>query len=108
MALTVDDDITVMGGIMRDKEIIQDLIEVAEEEVPEEDEEVNDEMIAKPTTEEIRKAIDPLVDFLMFTQSGEIGTTALKAAKLSEKELCESMKQTLISDFFEKNDFLTQ
>ena len=36
----------------------------------------------------------------MFTQSGEIGTIALKAAKLFEKELCESMKQTFISDFF--------
>ena len=38
----------------------------------------------------------------MFTQSSEIGTIALKAAKLFEKELCESMKQTFISDFFEK------
>ena len=38
----------------------------------------------------------------MFTQSCEIGTIALKAAKLFEKELCESMKQTFISDFFEK------
>ena len=38
----------------------------------------------------------------MFTKSGEIGTTGLKAAKLFEKELCESMKQTFISDFFEK------
>ena len=43
-----------------------------------------------------------LVHFSMFTKSGEIGTTGLKAAKLFEKELCESMKQTFISDFFEK------
>ena len=49
--LTVDDDIAVMGGIMTDEEIVQDLIEVAEEEVREEDEEVNDETITKPTTE---------------------------------------------------------
>ena len=52
----------------------------------------------KPTAEEIRKAIDTIVDFSMFTQSGEIGKIALKAAKLFEKELCESMKQTFISD----------
>ena len=37
----------------------------------------------------------------MFTQSGEIGTIALKATKLFE-ELYESMKKTFISDFFEK------
>ena len=40
----------------------------------------------------------------MFTQSGEIGTIALKAAKLSEKELCVSIFQT----FSRKNDFLTR
>ena len=89
---------------MTDEEIVQDLIEVAEEEGQEEDEQVTDEAITKPTTKEIiRKSIDTLVDFSMFTQSGEIGTIALKAAKLFEKELCESIKKTFISDFFEKN-----
>ena len=90
--LTVDDDITVMRGVTTDEEIVQDLIEVAEEEVQEEDEEVTNETITKPTTEEIRNAIDTLVDFLIFTLSGEIGTIALKATKLFEKELCKSMK----------------
>ena len=101
--LTVDDGIAVMGGVMIDEEIVLDLIEVAEKEVQEEKyEEVTDEMITKPTAEEICKAIDTLVDFSMFTESGEIGTIALKAAKLFEKELCDSMKQTFISHFFEK------
>ena len=100
---TVEDGIAVMGGVMIDEEIVLDLIEVAEKEVQEEKyEEVTDEMITKPTAEEIRKAIDTLVDFSMFTESGEIGTMALKAAKLFEKELRESMKQIFISDFFEK------
>ena len=63
-----------MGVVMTDEEIVQDLIEVAVEEVQEEDKEVTDETITKPTTEEIRKAIDTLVDFSMFTQSGKIGT----------------------------------
>ena len=49
--LTGDDHIAVMGGVMTDKEIVQDLTEVAEEEVQEEDEEVTDEMMTKPTTE---------------------------------------------------------
>ena len=94
--LTVHNDIAVMGGIMTDEEIAQDLIEVAEEKVQEEDEEVTDETITKPTTEEIRKNIDTLVDFSMFTHSGEIGAIALKVGKLFEKELSESMKQALI------------
>ena len=100
--LTVDDDFAVMGGVMTVEEIVQDLIEVAEEEVQEEDKEITDETIMKPTTEKNRQTIDTLVNFSIFTQSGGIGTIALKASKLFEEELCESMKQTFISDFFEK------
>ena len=68
----------------------------------ENDEEVTDETITKPTAEEIHKVIDTLADFSMFTKKKEIETIALKAAKLFEKELCQSMKQTFISDFLEK------
>ena len=100
--LTVDDDFAVMGGVMTVEEIVQDLIEVAEEEVQEEDKEITYETIMKPTTEKNRQTIDTLVNFSIFTQSGGIGTIALKASKLFEEELCESMKQTFISDFFEK------
>ena len=87
--LTVDDDIAVMEGVMTDEEIVQDLIEI-------------DGTITKPTTEEIRRAIDTLVNFSMFSQSGKIGKIAWKASKLFEKELCDSVKQTFVSDFFEK------
>ena len=52
--VTVDDDIAVMGGVMTDEEIGQDLIELAEEEVQGEDEEVTDETITKRTNEENR------------------------------------------------------
>ena len=100
--LTVDDDIAIMGDVLTDDEIVQDLIQVAKEEVQKEDEEVTDETITKPTIAEICKSIGTLVDFLMFTHSGEIGTIALKVAKMFEKVLCESMKETFISDFFEK------
>ena len=65
-------------------------------------------MIRKSTTGKVYKAIDTLVDFSIFTQSGKIGTIALKAAKSFEKDLCESIKQTFISNVFKKNDFLTQ
>ena len=98
--VTVDNDIAVMGGVMTYEKIVQDLIEVGKEEVQEEDEEVTDETITKPTTEEIRNAIYTFVNISMVTQSGEIGTIALKVAKLFGKELNESMKETFISDFF--------
>ena len=87
---------------MTDEEIVQDLVEVAEEVLKEEDEEVADETVTKRTTEETHWDIDTFVDFLMLTQSGLIGTITLKAAKLFKKGLCESMKQTSISYFFEK------
>ena len=44
---TVDNDIAVMGGVMIDEEIVQDLIE---EELQEVEEEFTDETITKPTT----------------------------------------------------------
>ena len=99
--ITIDDDISVMGGVMTDEDIVQDIVEVVEEETQEEEgNEVSDETVTKPTTEEVPKAIDTLVNFSMFTQSGEIGRLTLNASKLFEKELCESLKQTSILDFF--------
>ena len=96
--LTID-DISVMGGVMTDEDIVQDIVEAVEE-TQEEGNEMLDEMMTKPTTEEVHKATDTLVNFLMFNQSGEIGRVALNASKLFEKELCESLKQTSILDFF--------
>ena len=75
--LTVDDNIAVMGGLITDEVIVQYIIEVLEEEVREDAEETN-ETLTKPTTEEIRKAINTLVSFSMFTRSGEIGKIAMK------------------------------
>ena len=103
--LSVDDDIAVMLCVITDEEIVQNLIEVAKEKVQEEDEEVTDKTITKPTTEEICKAIDTLIDFSMFSQSGEIRTIALKAAKQFEKELCQLMKQHLFQTFSRKMSF---
>ena len=63
--LKVDGNIAVIEGVMTEEEIVQDIIEVAEEEVQEEDEKDIDETLTKSTTEEICKAIDALVNFLM-------------------------------------------
>ena len=52
--LTIDDNIAVMGGVMTDKEIVQDIRDVVEEEVQEVDEEDADESLTKPTTKEMR------------------------------------------------------
>ena len=87
---------------MTDEEMFQDKIEVVEEEVQEKNKEDTDETLTKPKTEGFREAIDTFVNFSMFTESGEIRTIAMKASTLFEKEPCESMKQTLISNFFKK------
>ena len=99
--LTIDDDVSVMGGVMTDEDIVQDIVEVVEEETLEEEgNKISDETVTKPTTEEVRKAIDTLVNFSMLTQSCDIGRVALNASKLFEKELCESLKQTSTLNFF--------
>ena len=77
--LTVDDDIAVMGGVMTNEEIVQDLIEVAVKEVQEENEEVTDETITKPTTDEIAKSIDTLVDFSIEWQNWNNSFESCKA-----------------------------
>ena len=89
--LTVEDNIAVIGGVMTDEEIGQDIIEVVEEELQEEDEESTDENLMKPTTEEIRKTIDTLETFLMFTKSDKIRVIPKKASTLFIKELWELM-----------------
>ena len=89
--LTVEDNIAVIGGVMTDEEIGQDITEVVEEELQEEDEESTDENLMKPTTEEIRKTIDTLETFLMFTKSDKIRVIPKKASTLFIKELWELM-----------------
>ena len=73
--------------------------EVQEDESEEFD---DDELVTKPTAEEIPKATDTLINVSMFTENGEIGVVAMKASTLFEKELCDSLKQASISDFFKK------
>ena len=98
----IDDNIVVMGRLMTDEEIVQDIIVVVEEEVQEENEEDTDETLKKSTAEKICKAIDTLLNFSMFTNSNEIGMIAMKASTLFEIELCESMKQTSNFGLFQK------
>ena len=97
----VPEDFTYEDMLTIDEDIVQVIVEVVEEETQEEEgNEISDETATKPTTEEVRKAIDTLVNFSMFTQSDDIGRVALNASKLFEKELCESLKQTSVLDFF--------
>ena len=77
--LTVDHNIAVMREVMTDEELAWGINEVADEELQEEDNEDTDGTLTKPMTEEICKAIDTLVNFCMFTESGKIGTIAMEA-----------------------------
>ena len=60
-----------------------------------------DKIATKPTTLEIRRAIETLVNFSMFTESGEIDNMTMVSA-LVQKELATSMKQKAITDFLKK------
>ena len=86
--LMVDDNVAVTGEPMTDEEILQEIQEI--DTVEEKENDSVDEMVAKPTPEETRNAIETLVNFSMFTESGEIGDIAVKASTLVEKELYRS------------------
>ena len=102
--LMVDDDITVMEGMIMKKEFLQEICET-ETGNEEEDEENGDKEMKlqnKKTQQQIHQAIETLVDFSTFTESRETGATALKVSYLIEIEINDSMRQVTILDFFKK------
>ena len=102
--LMVDDDITVMEGMIMKKEFLQEICET-ETGNEEEDEENGDKEMKlqnKKTQQQIHQAIETLVDFSTFTESRETGAIALKVSYLIEIEINGSMRQVTIVDFFKK------
>ena len=74
-------------------------------EVEEDDEEegtAEDEVPVKPSNEEVRQAIETLLTYSLFTESGEVGAMATKVSSVVESELTRFLKQVTITDFFKK------
>ena len=76
---------------------IEKLIEVEDDEEDGGDEDIS---LEKPTSIQLRSAIETLLDFSFFTESDEVQRCTLEVSKLIEKELSQSLKQASIKDYF--------
>ena len=102
--LSVDDDVVVTAQALTDAEILEeirgDTVEVEEDD--EEEGTAEDEVPVKPLNEEVRQAIETLLTYSLFTESGEVGAMATKISSVVESELTRFLKQMTITDFFKK------
>ena len=54
----------------------------------------------KPNSQEVFRAIETLLDYSMFTNSGEIGKLSRKMSSMVEKENLKLKRQKKITGFF--------
>ena len=100
-----DIEVTTSHGKLTTADIIAEVTGTQEED--EEDKEgdaIEDEdVITKPTTEEVLKAISVLEDLSIFSKFGEAMMKSLKDLNHNiQKDFLCTRKQTVISDFFLK------
>ena len=63
----------------------------------------DDECLQKPTTADVRNAIDTLMDLSLFVESDGIRSSIVNVSKLIEKELSSHLRQATIHDYFHKD-----
>ena len=99
-----DIELTTSHGKLTTADIIAEVTGAQEEDEKEEDDEGEDEdVIRKPTTEEVLKAISVLEDFSLFSSFEKAMMKSLKDLNHNvEKDVLCTRKQTFISDFFSK------
>ena len=96
-------DDTATEPVLSDESILAMVREIEEPiEVEDDEEDGGDEDISleKPTSIQLRSAIETLLDFSFFTESDEVQRCTLEVSKLIEKELSQSLKQASIKDYF--------
>ena len=61
---------------------------------------VNDNCQEKPTSIQLRSAIETLLDFSLFMKPEEVQRCTMKISGLIENELSKNLKQASIKDYF--------
>ena len=79
-----------------------DVISVDDDEIGEYETD-DDECLQKPTTADVRYAIDTLMDLSLFVESDGIRSSIVNVSKLIEKELSSHLRQATIHDYFHKD-----
>ena len=98
----VDRDVQVTEGLLTEEEIVEEIRGIFDEE-NENDVEIaerSEDIPIKPSSQEVFRAVETLLDYSMFTNSGEIGKLATKVPLMVEKENLKLKRQKKITDFF--------
>ena len=99
----VDRDVQVTEGLLTEEEIVEEVRGIFDEENENDDVEIaerSEDIPIKPNSQEVFRAIETLLDYSMFTNSGEIGKLATKVSLMVEKENLKLKRQKKITDFF--------
>ena len=98
-----DRDVQVTEGLLTEEEIVEEIRGIFDEENENDDVEIaerSEDIPIKPNSQEVFRAIETLLDYSMFTNSGEIGKLATKVSLMVEKENLKLKRQKKITDFF--------
>ena len=100
--VNVDRDVQVIEGLLTE-EIVEEIRDIFHEENENDDVEIaerSEDIPIKPNSQEVFRAIETLLDYSMFMNSGEIGKLATKMTSMAEKENLKLKRQKKITDFF--------
>ena len=86
---------------LTDEDILADLLEgdIEEDQIEKDEDSQLSEVIEKPSTAQIRGALDCLMDFAMIIRSTELQTLTVKASNAVEVELTSNVTQKKVTDF---------
>ena len=101
--VNVDRDVQVTDGLLTEEEIVEEIRDIFDEENENDDVEIaerSDDIPVKPNNQEVFREIEILLDYSMFTNSGEIDKLATKMSSMVEKENLKLKRQKKITDYF--------
>ena len=100
-----DDTVAATEPMLSDESTLAMVREVEEPIEVENDEEdfddtIGDQCLEKPTSTQLRSAIETLLDFSFFIESDKLQRCTMEISKLIEKEPSQTLKQACIKDYF--------
>ena len=96
-------DVQVTEGLLTEEEIVDEIRDIFDEENENDDVEIaerSEDIPIKPNSREVFRANETLLDYSMFTNSGEIGKLATRISSMVEKENLKPKRRKKITYFF--------
>ena len=99
-----DDEVASTEPNLSDEAIIEMALDEETLEIDDEEEgNDNDNCLLKPTAQQVRTAIETLLDFSLFMDTDDVKKISMKLSSLIESELSKNFKQASIKDYFTCN-----